>query len=56
MNLVPVVLSLEKQSVRLPVDGNVLTSSKEISTYEMQPQEHLSTAHPPDSFESLLPL
>lgn len=47
------VLSLEKQSVHLPVDGNVTCSSKAISTYEMQQQEHLN---PPDSLESLLPL
>lgn len=56
MNLVPMILSLEKQSVHLPVDGDVITSSKEIPTYERQQQEHLSTAHPPDSLESLLPL
>lgn len=56
MNLVQMVLSLEKQSVHLPVDGNLIASSKESSTYEMQQQEHLSTAHPPDSLESLLPL
>lgn len=38
------------------VDGNITASSKEISTYEMQQQEHLNTVHPPHSLESLLPL
>lgn len=35
MNLVPMVLTLEKQSVHSPVDRNVITSSKEIFAYEM---------------------
>lgn len=54
MNLVPMVLSLKKQSVYPPVDGNVTASSKEISIYEMQQQELLNTVHPSDSSESLV--
>jgi len=46
MNVVPIVLTLEKQSVHSPIDRNIITSSEETSAYETY-QEHLTTVHLP---------